>query len=241
MKFSRLILCYLAVAILIFSGIEIKEILEQNSHVVKKVLTTHKVVALTFDDGPSNKTTQEILAILKEKKVKATFFVVGENVEQFPNMVAQEVSEGHEIGIHTYDHKSLPTLNNDRIREELEKSEKAVAVVTAKPTLFRPPGGLYNETVLNVARDRGYTVILWSVDPRDWSAPPVNDIVENVMKNVKPGSIVLLHDLINPSPTPGALSIIIDRLKEQGYEFDTVSELLQYYEVRTSYDFLDSD
>ncbi len=233
-RFYRFTLCSVVIVMALLAGLEMKE--ELTAQIVKKVPTTHKVVALTFDDGPSYQTTEQILSILKEKKVKATFFVVGENVELLPSVLTHEAQDGHEIGIHTYDHKSLPTLSKDRIKEELEKSEKAVALATVKPTLFRPPGGAYNKTVLNVARDMGYTVVLWSVDPRDWRKPPVNTIVDDVINNIKPGSIVLLHDLKYPSTTPAALSIIIDRLRELGYEFVTVDELLQYYEIRTSYD-----
>lgn len=237
MKYFRFALYSIAILGLIFTWSEIKENLWINAQIINRIPTTHKVVALTFDDGPSYKTTPEILDILKEKKVRATFFVVGENAEQLSSILAQEVKDGHEIGIHTYDHKSLPKLSKDKIKEEIEKSEKAIAAVVTQPTLFRPPGGAYNKTVLKVARDMGYIVILWSVDPHDWRRPPVEKIVDEVVNNVKPGSIILLHDLKYPSPTSKAIGIIIDRLKEQGYELVTVSELLQYYEVRSSNSF----
>lgn len=234
LKFLRIVMCGLVAFMLIFTGIEIKENLRLNAQIISKIPTTHKVVALTFDDGPSNKTTPEILAILKEKKVRATFFVVGENAERFHDILGQEVKDGHEIGIHTYDHKSLRKLSKGKIEEELQRTEKAIADVTAKPTLFRPPGGAYSKTVLQVAQDMGYNVILWSVDPQDWQSPPVVKVVDDVVTHVKPGSIILLHDLKSPSPTPAAVRIIIDRLKEQGYELITVSELLQYYDIRPS-------
>lgn len=230
-------LCGLAVFMTVIAGAEIKETLRMNAQVVSRIPTNQKVVALTFDDGPNYKTTSEILATLKEKKVKATFFVVGENVERLPNLLSQEVKDGHEIGIHTYDHKSLPKLSTEKIEEEIEKAEKTVIPAAAKPTLFRPPGGLYNKTVIKIAKNLGYTVILWSIDPRDWRRPPVAKVVDNVVSNVKPGSIILLHDGRYPSPTPEAIGLIIDRLKEQGYALVTVGELLQYNETRSSYKF----
>lgn len=105
--------------------------------------------------------------------------------------------------------------------------------------MFRPPGGFYNHQVIETAHQKGYTVVLWSVDPRDWSCPPTAQVVETVVHNIKPGSIVLLHDGQYPLPTPQALGTIIDRLREQGYEFVTVSELLQYNEVRHTFRFWD--
>ncbi|VBB05277.1 polysaccharide deacetylase [Lucifera butyrica] len=232
MRYFRFALWGIAIIGLMFAGAEFKEDLQLNAKIISKVPTDQKVVALTFDDGPSSKTTPEILAILKEEKIKATFFVVGENVEKLPSIVAQEVKDGHEIGIHTYGHKNLPRLSPHRVKEEMEKSEKVITVITSKPTLFRPPGGAYNKTVLRIARDMGYTVVLWSVDPLDWKCPPARSIVNYVVKNVKPGGIILLHDLRYPSPTIGAIRTIIDRLKAQGYQFVTVTELLQYYQGR---------
>jgi len=200
--------------------------------VIWKVPTSRKVVALTFDDGPVNTTTPEILEILKEKNIKATFFVVGEQVKRFPNLVSQEVSEGHEVGNHTYTHPILTNLQEYRIEEELRNTEKEILEVAPKPTLFRPPGGLNNKKVLTLARDSEYSIILWSIDPVDWNYPPVGDIVNLVVKDVKPGSIILLHDGRYPSPTPEALWFIIDSLEARGYEFVTVTELLQYYEAK---------
>ncbi|WP_371361958.1 Peptidoglycan-N-acetylglucosamine deacetylase [Sporomusa rhizae] len=233
MKLFKLTLCSLVITTLLFATGEIKEELEY-SRIVTKVPTTKKVVALTFDDGPSLKTTEEILAILDEKKVKATFFVLGQNVELLPGVLAQEIEEGHEVGIHSYDHRILSKISKDDVKMEIEKSEKLIAKATVKPTLFRPPGGSYNKSVLSVVKDKGYTMILWSVDPHDWSKPSAKKIVDVVMSKIKPGSIILLHDLKYPSPTPEAVSIIIDRLKEQGYEFVTVSELLKYYEIQAA-------
>jgi len=207
-------------------------LLADNSKAIKKVPTTHKVVALTIDDGPHYKTTPQMLAVLREKNVKLTLFILGENAASHPEILAQAVADGHEIANHAYSHKLLTKMSKAEIGEEMDKAEKAITIVAPKPTLFRPPGGAYNDTVTAQAMQRGYTSILWSIDPGDWRRPSVEQVVDNVMKNIEPGSIVLLHDGQYPLPTPEAIGIIIDKLRAQGYSIVTVSELLQYYEVR---------
>jgi peptidoglycan/xylan/chitin deacetylase (PgdA/CDA1 family) len=200
--------------------------------IVKKVPTTHKVVALTIDDGPHYKTTPELLAVLRKKQVQATLFVLGENAARNPEMITQAVADGHEIANHAYSHKDLTKMTAAQCGEELDKTDQIIARITAKPTLFRPPGGLYNETVLAEARKRGYTTVLWSLDPHDWQRPSVDQVVTTVVQHIAPGSIVLLHDGQYPLPTAAALDILIDQLRSAGYEFVTLSQLLQYYEVR---------
>ena len=206
-------------------------LLTENNKVIKKVPTTHKVVALTIDDGPHYKTTPKMLAVLREKNVKLTLFILGENAVSHPEILAQAVADGHEIATHAYSHNPLNKMNKTEIGEELDKAEKAITVVAPKPTLFRPPGGAYNDTVTTEAGRRGYTTILWSIDPGDWRRPSVEQVVNGVMNKIEPGSIVLLHDGQYPLPTPEAIGIIIDRLRSEGYSIVTVSELLQYYEV----------
>lgn len=206
--------------------------LQKNNGVIKNVPTTHKVVALTLDDGPHYKTTPEVLAVLREKKVKATLFLLGSNVVKSPELVQQAVKDGHEIGTHAYSHTLLNKLSKPMVEEELDKAESVITQFAPKPLLFRPPGGAYNKAVLAAAHERGYTTVTWSVDPEDWKCPPVGDVVQRVLTKVKPGSIVLLHDGQYPLPTPEALKQIIDQLRAQGYTFVTVSELLQYYEIR---------
>ena len=214
------------------TAVLVQGLLTDNNKVIKKVPTTHKVVALTIDDGPHYKTTPQMLAVLREKNVKLTLFILGENADSHPEILAQAVADGHEIATHAYSHNLLTKMSKMAVGEELDKAEKAIAVVAPKPTLFRPPGGAYNDTVAAEAGRRGYTTILWSIDPGDWRRPSVGHVVDTVMKNVQPGSIVLLHDGQYPLPTPEAIGIIIDRLRAQGYSIVTVSELLQYYEVQ---------
>lgn len=217
------------------AGLNLQEALWCNARMIVRVPTTHKVVALSIDDGPHVKTTPEILAVLREKKVHATFFVLGSNAEKHPNLLAQQLADGHELGNHAYSHALLPSLSKERIDTELSKTERAIVAAGYKPTLFRPPGGEYNKKVLALAQDKGYTIIMWTIDPSDWQCPPASTVVDRVMAQVKPGSIILLHDGQYPLPTPKALGIMIDRLRDQGYQIVTVSELLDYYEVRTAY------
>lgn len=236
MKKIHLMFCTAAVIVSLVTVA--KKTISDDAQAIFKVPTTHKVVALTIDDGPNYKATPKILATLKEKQVRASFFVVGSNVERYPKLLAQEVAEGHEIGVHTYSHPLLTKLNAQSIAEEFSRAEQAIGVIAPKPTLFRPPGGFYNAKVVEAARRHGYTIVMWSVDPKDWSRPPVDKIIEKILADVKPGSIILLHDGQYPIPTTEALPIIIERLRERGYEFVTVSELLQYNEVRPTFQFL---
>ena len=192
-----------------------------NVRTVSRVSTNDKIVAITIDDGPHPKTTPEILTVLREKDVKVTFFVLGVNAQKNPRLLAQELLDGHEIGSHAYSHAKLSTLSQEKIDEELNQTENAIMLIGSKPTLFRPPGGEYNSRVLSSVQHKGYTMVLWSVDPHDWRRPSVNDLVETVMAKVRPGSIILLHDGQYPLPTPKALAILIDRLKSEGYRLVT--------------------
>ena len=191
--------------------------------------TKEKIIALTFDDGPHPRYTDEVLDVLKKYSVRATFFAIGENVALYPEQLMRAASEGHEIGNHTYTHPSLKKMSAEDLKAELVKAEKAIESVTGeKPRLFRPPEGCCNKTVVECANQLKYTTVLWSVDPRDWSSPPVESMVANVMNNVRGGAILLFHDYNSSrrSPTPAALGQIIPALIDRGYSFVTVSELL---------------
>jgi len=187
-----------------------------------------KQIALTFDDGPHPVYTREILDILAEYDIRATFFVIGQNAEWFPGLVQEELAAGHEIGNHTYHHANLRTVQYETVLHEILDMENAVwENVECRPHLLRPPGGLYGEDVCRAAAALDYTVILWSVDTRDWDHPTVEQIVENVLGNAEGGDIILFHDYVSgSSPTPEALRQIIPVLLAEGYEFVTVSELL---------------
>ncbi|MBQ8401437.1 MAG: polysaccharide deacetylase family protein [Clostridia bacterium] len=187
-----------------------------------------KKIALTFDDGPHPVYTREILDILSEYGIRATFFCIGVNAEQYPSLVQEEIAAGHEIGNHTYGHRNLRSVSGEGVREEILGMEEVLWEVTeSRPHLFRPPGGQYCDEVCRAAAELEYTVILWSVDTRDWAHTPVPEIVENVMTNTEEGDIILFHDFVSgESPTPEALRRILPELIEQGYEFVTVSELV---------------
>lgn len=199
---------------------------------LRLVPTTHKVVALTIDDGPNPETTPKILQILKEKQAKVTFFVLGANAAVNKELVKQAAKDGHEIGSHAYSHNFLSKMPPAQYEAEMDKANQLIRELASEPAVFRPPGGAWSDAIALAALARGQTTILWSVDSGDWRRLPVNQVVNTVLKNVKPGSIVLLHDGQPALPTPEAVGIIIDTLREKGFEFVTVSELMQYYEVR---------
>lgn len=189
-----------------------------------------KKVALTFDDGPHPVYTREILGILEEYGIRATFFCIGCNAEQYPEIVREVIAAGHEIGNHTYGHPNLSSATYDGVREEILGMENALAGAVDKPAsphLFRPPGGMYCDEVCRAAADLDYDVVLWSVDTRDWAHTAVEDIVENVLTGTDAGDIVLFHDFVSgESPTPEALRRILPELVERGFGFCTVSEMI---------------
>jgi peptidoglycan/xylan/chitin deacetylase (PgdA/CDA1 family) len=199
---------------------------------IREVPTVDKVVALTFDDGPTDHGTLRLLKVLHDYNAKATFFVLGKYAEQYPGRIAQMIYEGHEVGSHGYSHKWLTKLNELELAEELARSEAAIAKVAPKPVLFRPPGSAYNDKIFRELKGKGYTVVMWSVDPRDWARKNPNGIARDVIKRVKPGSIILMHDGDYAPGTLAATALILADLTERGYRFITVSELLQYYEMR---------
>ena len=184
-------------------------------------------IALTFDDGPHAVYTEEILDILAEYGIHATFFVIGENVDRCPSLLEREVAEGHEVGNHTQSHP-LKNLPQEQMEAEISACEKTIGEWIDQGTrLFRPPGGIISQTVMTLAESHQYRVILWSIDTRDWSHPPTEQITKTVLEQVSAGDIILMHDGIDPpSPTPAALRILIPALLAQGYRFVTVSELL---------------
>jgi peptidoglycan-N-acetylglucosamine deacetylase len=202
--------------------------------VVARVRADQPVVALTFDDGPSAYTAQ-VLDILARYQVKATFFVIGMNVEKYPDLARRIVAEGHAIGNHTYSHPLLgPVEIPSRFEHELERADLAIEAATGVRTrLFRPPRGLRSPWMMRRARSDGYQVVTWSVSPDDWRHPPSSVIVQRVLDRVRPGAIVLLHDGLETRASPhqentvAALPAILAGLQARGYRFVTVPELLK--------------
>lgn len=186
-------------------------------------------VALSFDDGPHATLTDEILDILAEYGVKATFFMIGKNAEALPETVERVLSEGHEIGNHTYSHKKASSLTGESLKDEIEKAQAVFEErFCYKPNLFRPPAGDIDQKTAEAVTALGYTCVLWAwrVDTRDWAHPSVSQVVNTVKNNVRGGDIILFHDYISGgSPTPDALRRLLPYLTEK-YDLVTVSELL---------------
>ena len=186
--------------------------------------SANKYVALTFDDGPTGELTAQLLDGLRERYVSATFFLCGYRAEEYPALVRRMAEEGHELAIHGWRHAYLHTMAQAEIREELKGTGELIAGLTGvRPKLFRPPGGLCSETVMEEAAQEGLSAILWSVDPEDWSTHDAGAVVRRVQKKARDGDILLMHDL-SPSSVTAALRLI-DQMTALGYQFCTVSEL----------------
>ena len=188
-----------------------------------------KLVALTFDDGPHPRYTPQILDILKEFGVCATFFAVGTNAETYPDLIKREMAEGHEVGNHSYNHYHTARMSAEvLVRDMAACSETLERITGQKLRYFRPPEGVCTPEIKAFCEERGYTIVLWSVGTRDWAHTPVKEIVRNVASNTRNGSVILMHDFTGKnSPTPSALRQIIPMLLESGYQFVTISQLLE--------------
>ena len=187
-----------------------------------------KVIALTFDDGPWPRTTSQVLDILKKNEIKATFFWIGQNLQAYPKIAQQVVTDGHAIGNHTW-HHWYRWMNQSTAAHEIEDTAELIYKTTGiRTSIFRPPGGVLNNGVADYAEKKNYTIAMWSVDSIDYRRPSAQKLVKNVIGKVQPGGIVLMHDGGgNRSTTVKALPQIIAQLKEQGYSFVTVPELLE--------------
>ena len=209
-----------------------REYYEERGDIVWEVPTSNKVIALTFDDGPDQKSTTEILDLLRQYGVKATFFVVGNRVQKYPDIVKRELAEGHEIGNHSFTHPSFVGISGTRMINELNETQEAIYKAAGyKTNLFRPPGGSYSESIVQQCKKNGLHMILWSwhQDTLDWKKPGVKRIANKVLNNARNGDIVLMHDFVsNSTQTAEALQIILPELKKRGFRFVTVSELLSY-------------
>jgi chitin deacetylase len=199
--------------------------------IVNRIDTQDMVVAITFDDGPSPK-VDNILSILNSENVKATFFLIGNEIEKYPEETKKLISAGQEIGNHTYSHNHMVLKTPSYIKAEIEKTDNLIREMGYKePIQFRPP---YSKKLLFLPyylKQHDRKTILWDLEPN--SFPEINSRSDNIVKyvvdNVKPGSIILLHPMYdNKGTTIGALKGIIEGLKNKGYEFKTVNELLVY-------------
>lgn len=193
-----------------------------------KLSPAQKLIALTFDDGPWPETTAQVLDILKKNNVIGTFFVVGQNVKHYPDLMKRIVAEGHAVGNHTW-HHWYHAMNPQTAAYEVENTTNLIYKTTGVRTaLFRPPGGMMHNGVAAYARNSNYAIVMWSSDSVDYSRPSVPRLINNVFRAAKPGGIVLMHDGGgNRSQTVQALPKIIETFRKQGYSFVTVSELLE--------------
>jgi peptidoglycan/xylan/chitin deacetylase (PgdA/CDA1 family) len=184
------------------------------------------VVAMTFDDGPHPTLTPKLLDILKERNIKCTFFVIGKNAKAYPKIIQRMIAEGHEVANHTWTHCSLTSRSDAQIRMELKQSEDALMeVANYRPQLIRPPYGAINTRIKQMMfSEFGYSTIMWSVDPQDWRRPGVSVVTNRLVKGAHSGAIMLAHD-IHP-PTIQAMPAMFDQLLAKGYQFVTVSQLL---------------
>lgn len=206
--------------------------LQDHSLAVKKVPTSKKLIAITFDDGPHPSTTPALLTILEAKQARATFFLLGQNAERFPSLVGAIAAAGQEIASHGYHHRFPNKQPREEFFEDLARAEAVITQAAPAPTLFRPAGGGYNDPLVRELAQRGYTTVLWSIDPRDWERRSPEKIAASVIQRASPGAIVLLHEGEAAANTPAAVTLIIDHLQAQGYQLVTVGELLRHYEIR---------
>ena len=188
-----------------------------------------KYVALTFDDGPSGKYTRALLDGLALRGAHCTFLLCGYRIRQYPEITQRIFDEGHEIGYHGFSHTTMKTMSRKSIGQELIDS-KALLPENCEPVFFRPPGGFVTDAVRQVAEVRNLALLSWSVDPKDWATDNTGDIEKAVLKNIRDGDIVLLHDM-TMSSVQAALDIV-DVLQKQGYRFVTVSELVRLRHAR---------
>ena len=198
---------------------------EQRKIPIYCVETEKKEVSISFDAAWGNEQTETLLDILDNKKVKATFFLVGMWVDKYPDSVKEIARRGHDVGNHSDTHPHLPQLSDSKIQSELELCNDKIKKLTGKsPTLFRPPYGDYNNNVVTVTNNINMYCIQWDIDSLDWKNPTPQQMVERIKNNLKNGSIILMHN--GAENTPEALPTIIDTIKAEGYTIVPISQLL---------------
>nr|WP_245301296.1 polysaccharide deacetylase family protein [Thermoanaerobacterium butyriciformans] len=184
-----------------------------------------KRVAISFDASWGSDKTERILQILRDKNVRATFFLTGLWVDKYPDLVKKISEEGHDVENHSNTHPHMTQLSDSEMANEIKAcEEKLVKITGQKPYLFRPPYGDYNDRVIETAKSLGYYTIQWDVDSLDWRGLDTEAIINRVLPNVKKGSIILFHN--NGQFTPEAIPYIIDKLKENGYQIVPISQLI---------------
>ena len=227
-RFNRIYVLLVVLIVILSSGLKVYSL-----NVYKCVNEGSNKIALTFDDGPHPIQTSKILDLLNKHEIKATFFVIGKNVDNYTEQLKMVVENGHELGNHTDSHIILENEDENKIRKELDECERKVLNATGyEMKILRPPCGKYDQNVLSVADEKNYKTILWNIDTNDWAHNSANKIVQNVIKNVRGGDIILFHDYVSgANSTIDSLQIIIPELKKRGFEFVTVSELISEHDI----------
>ena len=204
------------------------------SKAVSSAAATGRYIALTFDDGPYPPYTDRLLDVLKEKKAKATFFLVAEQAQKHPELVRRIVTEGHTAGLHAFRHRDFLKLTDKEKLEDLELGKKALLAITGKaPEYWRPPHGFRDFSVMEAAAKQKLTVVNWSVIPRDWTDIGKQEICDRVLDKAEDGAIVLLHDGDSPyykasrQATVDAAVLLIDSLREKGYHLVSLEEYVR--------------
>lgn len=188
-----------------------------------------RYVALTFDDGPSGRFTRRLLEGLEERDARATFFLCGYRLEQYPDLAERMLEAGHEIGLHGYSHRDMDAMSRRDIARELEDT-RALLPEKCRPRFLRPPQGRCSPQVRQVAQTLGLSVLNWSVDPRDWAGLDSSAICRSIVTRVRDGDVIVMHDMSDASVN-GALNAV-DLLKDRGFRFVTVSELARLHRHR---------
>lgn len=231
MKKKTLLYIFLILLIFYYKNLSINAFSNNYGRVINHGPKEEKVIALTFDDGPHPTYTNQILDILKEYDVKATFFVLGKFAEAYPDIIIRQWQEGHEIGNHTYSHVDAKRVSKKVLYNEYKKTQEIIEnLINHQPRLFRPPYGSFDSQALDIMEMHDSIIVLWSAhqDSKDWSNPDVEEIVNITLSNIRNGDIILFHDYVyyDESSTVEALKEIIPELKSRGYRFVTISELL---------------
>ena len=212
----------LCIRVIAFMTICLSDVIKIKYESVSASSAEKKKVAITFDDGPNPDYTPDLLKGLKERGVSATFFLLGKEVEKYPELVEQMHAEGHLIGTHSYEHVNLCNLTDEKAIEQVDKTNALIEKITGeRPQFIRPPYGCWKK---NLDYKTSMIEVLWDVDPLDWKTGNSDVVVSRVLKNVEEGDIILLHDA-SASSVKAALSII-DKLQEAGYLFVTVDEIV---------------
>ncbi|MEL7508170.1 MAG: polysaccharide deacetylase family protein [Cyanobacteria bacterium J06554_1] len=190
--------------------------------------TNEKVLALTYDDGPNPPYTDNLLDVLREFNAKATFFAIGKNIEDNLETTRRMIAEGHELGNHSYSHKKLVNLSFETVRSEIQKTDDILSNLGVHSNIhFRAPYGLKRIKLPWELARKQKANILWNVDPKDYETADPDKIADSIIRNVEPGSIILLHDGGGDrSQTVAATKTVLQKLQREGYQFKTVSQLM---------------